>query len=44
VADGVYEIAITPPLVNLTDAHVRASIADRQGNITRVDQEFTVGQ
>jgi hypothetical protein len=44
VADGVYEIAITPPLVNLTLAHVRASIADRQGNITRVDQEFTVGQ
>lgn len=43
VADGGYEITLSPPLGNVTDAHVRASVADRQGNVTRVDQKFSVG-
>ncbi|NJL27129.1 MAG: hypothetical protein HC897_04200 [Thermoanaerobaculia bacterium] len=40
-ADGVYTIALGAPLPPLTDRHVRAQVADMQGNVTRVDRKFS---
>jgi hypothetical protein len=41
VADGVYEIALGEPFPLLARAHLRVSIRDRQGNVTRVDRVFS---
>ena len=41
--DGIYRINLTTPLNNVTAAHLYAQVADNQGNITRVDQRFSVG-
>ena len=39
---GVFEIDISnTPLANLHDAHVRAEVADKQGNVKRVDVRFS---
>ena len=40
---GIFAIAIEPPLASAADAHVFASIREEQGNITRVDRRFSVG-
>jgi len=40
--DGIYEIAVDPPVSGAGPHWVRAEIADHQGNITRVDQSFAV--
>ena len=41
-APGVYEIDLGGPLPsNLFDAHVRAEVADQQGNVKRVDTRFS---
>ena len=40
VGDGIYEIGLGGVLGPLAQAHVRAEVADVQGNITRVDQRF----
>ncbi len=42
--EGIYTIVLAPPLTNVANAHLFASVADQQGNITRVDLEFSVGQ
>lgn len=41
---GIYVIALDPPLAAATDAHLYVQVADRQGNLTRVDRKFSVGQ
>lgn len=52
--DGIYTLNLTPPLQNVTDAHLYVQVADNQteindrfntdmrGNITRVDRKFSV--
>jgi len=42
-ADGIYAIALLAPLDAVTDAHLWVSVADRQGNVTRVARKFSVG-
>ncbi len=42
VGDGIYSIALDAPITVLDTTHVRAEIADQQGNITRVDRSFSV--
>ncbi|MCC6850135.1 MAG: hypothetical protein IT294_16690 [Deltaproteobacteria bacterium] len=41
--DGIWSVALTPPLVDVASAHLRVAVADRQGNVTRVDRRFSVG-
>ncbi len=41
--DGIYSIALSTSLSMLSDAHLDVSVADRQGNITRVQRRFSVG-
>lgn len=41
--DGIYRINLTTPLNNVTAAHLYAEVADNQGNLTRVEQHFSVG-
>ncbi len=43
VAPGVYSIQISPPIAQAQNAHIRVESADQQGNISRVNQEFSVG-
>lgn len=38
VGDGIYQLAIAPPA---SEATVTVSVADRQGNVTRVERVFT---
>ncbi len=38
-----YRITLATPLAELPDGWLRVSVADAQGNITRVDQSFSVG-
>jgi hypothetical protein len=40
--DGIYTIAFPTPPKSLQGAHVRASVADMQGNVTRVDVRFSL--
>jgi hypothetical protein len=42
VGDGIYEIALSSPLTLVSNQHLRVSIRDVQGNITRVNQAFSV--
>lgn len=44
VADGVYSIPLGQAIPDVTDAHVFVQVKDQQGNITRADREFSVGQ
>jgi len=39
---GVYEIALGAPLGAMTDAHVFVEVRDQQGNVARVDREFSI--
>ncbi len=39
--DGTFAIALTRPIA-VADAHVRVTVRDRQGNITRIDRRFSV--
>jgi len=41
-ADGVWEIALTPPLQRMVDRHIQVSVRDVEGNITRVSRAFSV--
>lgn len=43
VGDGVWSVALAPPLDDVANAHLRVAIADQQGNVTRVDRRFSVG-
>jgi hypothetical protein len=40
--DGIWAIALSTPIAQVTNAHLRVSIRDVQGNVTRVDREFSV--
>ncbi|HET7845276.1 MAG TPA: hypothetical protein VFL14_14060 [Xanthomonadales bacterium] len=40
--DGIWTIALSTPIAQVANAHVRVSIRDVQGNVTRVDREFSV--
>jgi len=40
--DGIYTIAFTTPINDVTNVHIYAAVTDNQGNITRVNQEFSV--
>ena len=40
--DGIYTIALTTPINDVTNVHLYAAVSDNQGNITRVNQEFSV--
>ena len=42
VAPGVYSIALAPPITSLGNAHIFASVADVQGNITSRNVRFSV--
>jgi len=42
VADGVWAVKLRPALANVPAATVRVSVKDKQGNITRVAQKFSV--
>lgn len=42
VAEGIYAIALTSPMTSVTDAHLHVQVADQQGNVTRVDRNFTI--
>jgi len=41
-SDGIWTITLSTPIAQVTNAHVRVSIRDVQGNVTRVDREFSV--
>ncbi len=41
--DGIWTIALTPPLAAGWNRHVRLGVRDNQGNITRVDRAFFIG-
>jgi hypothetical protein len=43
VGEGIYSITLTNPLVNQVGAHLFVEVADQQGNLTRIDRQFTVG-
>ena len=43
LGDGRYEITLAQPVAHLDDAHLLAEVADRQGNVTRIDRRFSVG-
>jgi hypothetical protein len=42
IDDGIYRIAVQPPLTAATNAFVHAEVADYQGNVTRVERSFSV--
>ena len=42
VGDGLYTLALEPPITSLTAAHLLVTVRDKQGNITRVDRKFSV--
>ena len=41
VDDGIYAIALSQSLPPLTSPHLKVSVRDNQGNITRVDRAFS---
>ncbi|MEZ5460466.1 MAG: hypothetical protein R3F00_01485 [Dokdonella sp.] len=41
--DGIWSIALLPPLQSAWDRHVTVSVRDQQGNTTRVRRAFFVG-
>lgn len=41
--DGIYLLPLSPPLTSVTSASIAIAIADHQGNITRVQRRFSVG-
>jgi hypothetical protein len=43
VGDGIWSVMLSPPLGDGWNRHVRISVRDGQGNITRVDRAFFVG-
>ena len=40
--DGIYAIPLTPPITTAVNARLYVKIADRQGNLTRASQKFSV--
>jgi hypothetical protein len=44
VGEGIYTISLVTPLLDVAEAHLFVQVADNQGNLTRVDQQFSVTQ
>jgi hypothetical protein len=44
VGEGIYTISLATPLLDVAEAHLFVQVADNQGNLTRVDQRFSVTQ
>jgi hypothetical protein len=42
VDDGIWQIALAPPLQDQPERHLTVSVRDRQGNVTRVVRAFRV--
>ena len=42
IDDGIYALALSPPVAALADGTLNVAVADRQGNITRVVRYFAV--
>jgi hypothetical protein len=42
--EGVYTINLATPLLDVAETHLFVQVADNQGNLTRVDQQFSVAQ
>ena len=42
IGDGIYAITPTVPIANLSNAHLFVQVADGQGNLTRINQKFSV--
>ncbi|MFN8442533.1 MAG: hypothetical protein U0175_17295 [Caldilineaceae bacterium] len=40
--DGIYELVLTTPITQLSEAHLFALVKDQQGNVTRVNVRFSV--
>ena len=40
---GIWTITLAPPLASAWNRHVRVSVRDNQGNVTRVDRAFFIG-
>lgn len=43
-ADGVWELRLARPITDLPRGRLTVSVADRQGNVTRVERTFSVGR
>jgi hypothetical protein len=43
-ASGVWEWKLTKPMTKLLKGNLTVSIRDRQGNVTRIERSFSVGQ
>src|SRR5262249_52786090 len=41
---GVWEMKIDPPITGMPGALLRAAVRDRQGNWSRIERSFSVGQ
>jgi hypothetical protein len=42
-AQGVWELKLSRPLTRLEHGLLTVSVADRQGNVSRIERTFTVG-
>jgi hypothetical protein len=42
--DGILSIPLSPPIVDLPAGKLAVSVADKQGNVTRVNQSFSVSK
>jgi hypothetical protein len=43
LGDGIHELPLLEPLAELDEGHLLVQVADRQGNWTRIDRRFSVG-
>lgn len=41
---GVHELTLVEPVTELAEGHLLVQVADRQGNWTRVDRRFAIGE
>jgi hypothetical protein len=43
-SQGVWELTLDQPLMELRQGRLTVSIKDRQGNLSRIERVFSVGQ
>jgi hypothetical protein len=44
IGDGIFELKLQQPLPTGKQYSISVSVRDREGNVTRLDREFSVGQ
>jgi hypothetical protein len=44
VSQGVWEWKLTKPITDLKAGWLFLSVADKQGNVTKIERRFTVGK